>query len=147
MIDFIDSKLSVTTRTVYAIIKACDDDFAMIGTSALFLNNVDDQTSCSDVNGDPTGIPDLPFVTTEVVQQCSPITYPMAATQFVCSTKDEHPQTYQAGVGRGYYYKKKYGNDLHGIYLFGVDLTSARNVVVHEPRTSSTRLLQVGRRL
>jgi hypothetical protein len=126
VIDFIDSKLSADDAR-NAIIKACDDDFAMIGTSALFLNNVDDQAACSDVNGDPIGIPDLPFVTTEVVQQCSPITYPMAATQLVCSTKDEHPQTYQAGVGRGYYYKKKYGNDLHGIYLFGVDLTSARN--------------------
>ena len=126
VIDFIDSKLSADDAR-NAIIKACDEDFAMIGTSALFLNNVDDQASCSDVNGDPTGIPDLPFVTTEVVQQCSPITYPMAATQLVCSTKDEHPQTYQAGVGRGYYYKKKYGKDLHGIYLFGVDLTSARN--------------------
>ena len=126
VIDFIDSKLSADDAR-NAIIKACDDDFAMIGTSALFLNNVDDQASCSDANGDPTGIPDLPFVTTEVVQQCSPITYPMAATQLVCSTKDEHPQTYQAGVGRGYYYKKKYGSDLHGVYLFGSDLKSARN--------------------
>jgi hypothetical protein len=126
VIDFIDSKLSADDAR-NAIIKACANDFAMIGTSALFLNNIDDQVSCRDFNGHPTGIPDLPFVTTEVVQQCSPITFPMAATELVCSTKDKHPQTYQAGVGRGYYYKKKYGNNLHGIYLFGVDLQSARN--------------------
>ena len=40
---------------------------------------------------------------------------------------DEHPQTYQASVGRGFYYKKKFGNDVHGVYIFGSDLRSARN--------------------
>ena len=34
-----------------------------------------------------------------------------------CATKDQHPQTYDANVARGYYFTKKYG-DLHGIYVF-----------------------------
>ena len=29
--------------------------------------------------------------------------------------------------GRGFYYKKKFGNDVHGVYIFGSDLRSARN--------------------
>ena len=74
-----------------------------------------------------TGLPDIPFVTTEVVQQCSPITFPIAPPQLLCDTRDDHPQTYQASVGRGFYYEKKFGDDLHGPYIFGSDSRSARN--------------------
>jgi hypothetical protein len=45
----------------------------------------------------------------------------------LCDTKNQHPQTYQASVGRGLYYSKKYGQDLHGIYVFGSDLRSGRD--------------------
>ena len=37
-----------------------------------------------------------------------------------CDTKDQHPQTYDANVARGYYFTKKYG-DLHGVYVFSSD--------------------------
>ena len=126
VVDFIDSKLSADEAR-NAVIKACAEDLALVGTSALFLNNVDDQLACVDKAGAATGLPDLPFVTTEAAQQCSPDTFPMAPPQLICSTKDQHPQTYQANVGRGFYYKQKYGNDLHGVYVFGSDLKAARN--------------------
>jgi hypothetical protein len=126
VVDFIDSKLSADEAR-NAVIKACAEDFAMVGTSALFLNNVDDQLACVDKAGAATGLPDLPFVTTEVAQQCSPDSFPMAPPQLLCATKDQHPQTYQANVGRGFYYKQKYGKDLHGVYVFGSDLKAARN--------------------
>jgi hypothetical protein len=126
VVDFIDSKLSADEAR-NAVIKACSEDLAMVGTSALFLNNTDDQQACVDKAGAATGLPDLPFVTTEVAQQCSPDTYPMAPPQLICSTKDQHPQTYQQNIGRAYYYKKKFGNGLHGVYVFGSDLKSARN--------------------
>lgn len=125
VVDFIDSHLS-QSEARNGVIKACQNDVALIGTSALFLNNVDDQLSCKDQAGQATGLPDLPFVTTEPVQQCSPDTFPMAPPQVICSTKDQHPQTYQASVGRGFYYQKKYGN-LHGVYVFGNDVKAARN--------------------
>jgi ABC-type branched-subunit amino acid transport system substrate-binding protein len=101
----------------------------MVGTSALFLNNVDDQVNCKDINGATSGLPDLPFVTTELVQQCSPDTFPMAPPQILCSSQGQHPQTYQANVGRGYYYKQKYGN-LHGIYIYGNDVKAAENSTI-----------------
>jgi ABC-type branched-subunit amino acid transport system substrate-binding protein len=126
VVDFIDSKLS-PDEARNAMIKACEDDFAMVGTSAVFLTSLDPQTNCVDKAGQTTGLPDIPFVTTEIVQQCSPITFPIAPPQIICSTKDDHPQTYQASVGRGYYYKKKFGNDVHGAYIFGNDSKSARN--------------------
>jgi len=90
------------------------------------MNNVDDMVNCVDQAGNPTGIPDIPFVTTEVVHQCSPVSYPVAPPQILCETRGEHPQTYQANVGRGHYYKKKHG-DVHGIYIFSSDIRAARN--------------------
>jgi hypothetical protein len=99
----------------------------MVGTSAVLLTNVDDQQTCVDKAGQATGIADIPFVATEVVQQCSPLTFPIAPPQVLCDTKDDHPQTFQASVGRGFYFKKKFGNDVHGVYVFGSDSKSARN--------------------
>jgi hypothetical protein len=126
VVDFIDTKLSADEAR-NAIIKACAEDFAMVGTAALFINNIDDQAGCVDKAGAATGLPDIPFLATEVQQQCSPITFPVSPPQVLCDTKDEHPQTFQSSVGRGFYYKKKFGNDLHGVYIFGSDLKSARN--------------------
>jgi Periplasmic binding protein len=126
VVDFIDSKLSADDSR-NAVIKACSEDFALVGTSAVFLNNVDDIEGCVDKAGAATGIPDMTVVATEIAQQCSPTTYAVNAPQIICSTKDQHPQTYQANAGRAFYYEKKYGKKLHGGYIFSGDLKSAEN--------------------
>lgn len=114
-VDFIDSKLSpATTRN--AIITACAEDFALVGTAAAFITNVDDETKCVDQAGAATGLPDLAsFVTGP--QQCSPVAYPVNPSAIVCSTKDQHPQTYQGSVGVPTYLQKIRGKDLHGLFL------------------------------
>jgi hypothetical protein len=91
------------------------------------LASVDEMRNCKDINGETTGLPDIPFVSTALSQQCSDESFPMAPPQVICSTASEHPQTFQPNVGRGYYYKKKFGKDLHGIYIFGSDSKSARD--------------------
>ncbi|HXY94275.1 MAG TPA: ABC transporter substrate-binding protein [Acidimicrobiia bacterium] len=126
VVDFLDSQLN-PNATKNAEISACANDFAMVGTSSVFLTSVDDMRSCKDSTGAATGIPDIPFVSTAIVQQCSDESFPVAVPQIICSTKDQHPQTYQASIGRAYYYIKKYGNDLHGVYVFGSDSKSARD--------------------
>jgi len=126
VVDFIDSHLSADDSR-NAFIKACSEDFAVVGASALFLNNVDDVEACVDQAGNPTGLPDLAVVTTEVVQQCSPTTFAINPPQIICDTKDQHPQTYQGNAGRYYWYAKKYGKDLHGAYLYSADLKAANN--------------------
>src|SRR5262249_57378026 len=73
------------------------------------------------------GIPDLTVVATEIAQQCSRTTYAINAPQIICSTKDQHPQTYQANAGRAFYYEKKFGKQLHGGYILSGDLKSAEN--------------------
>ncbi|MEX2256251.1 MAG: ABC transporter substrate-binding protein [Acidimicrobiia bacterium] len=126
VVDFIDSKLSADDAR-NAMIKACDEDFALVGTTAAFLNNVDDVVGCVDQAGEATGIPDLAVVVPELAQQCSPVTYALNPPAIICSTMDEHPQTYQGNVGRAFYYQKEFGKDLHGGYLFSGDLKSAEN--------------------
>ncbi len=126
VVDFYDSKLNANA-TRNATISACENDVAMVGTSAVSLSSVADMTGCKDSTGAPTGIPDIPFVTTALSEQCSDQSFPIASTQVVCSTASEHPQTFQAPVGVGRYYQKKFGKKLHGIYIFGSDSKSARD--------------------
>ncbi len=126
VVDFYDSKLNANATT-NAEIQACENDVAAVGTSAVSLASVDEMRNCKDKSGAVTGLPDIPFVSTALAQQCSDQSFPMAPPQVICSTATEHPQTFQPNVGRGYYYKKKFGNDLHGIYIFGSDSKSARD--------------------
>jgi Periplasmic binding protein len=139
VIDFLDSKLNADEGR-NAVIKACAEDFALVGTSAIFLNNVDDIEACVDQAGAATGIPDIAVVATEVVQQCSPTTYAVNPPQIICNTQDQHPQTYQANVGRAFYYEKEYGKDLHGAYIFSQDLKAAEN----SNRASMTQMQEAG---
>ena len=125
VVDFYDSKLNANATT-NAEIQACTNDVAMVGTAAVGLSSVDNMRNCKDSTGAVTGLPDIPFVSTALVQQCSDQTFPMAPPQVICSTATQHPQTFQPNVGRGYYYKKKFG-DLHGAYVFGNDSKSARD--------------------
>ena len=126
VVDFYDSKLNANATT-NAQIEACENDVAVVGTSAVSLASVDEMRNCPDSTGAVTGLPDIPFVSTALAQQCSDQSFPMAPPQVICSTADDTPQTFQPNVGRGYYYDKKFGDDLHGIYIFGSDSKSARD--------------------
>jgi hypothetical protein len=127
VVDFYDSKLNANATT-NAEIQACENDVAMVGTSAVSLASVDNMRNCKDSTGAVTGIPDIPFVSTALVHQCSDQSFPIAPPQVDCATKDQHPQTFHANVSRGLYYNQKYGKGkLHGVYIFGSDSKSARD--------------------
>ena len=55
-VDFIDSHLN-PNDTRNAMIKACSEDFALVGTGTLVLQTPDDITSCADSAGKATGHP------------------------------------------------------------------------------------------
>jgi hypothetical protein len=127
VVDFYDSKLN-PNATTNAEIQACQNDVAMVGTSSVFLTSVDNMRNCKDSTGAVTGLPDIPFVTTALVQQCSDQSFPIAPPQVDCATKDQHPQTFRANVSRGLYYNQKFGKGkLHGVYVFNNDSKSARD--------------------
>jgi len=130
VVDTYDSALD-PNKARNAIIDACSKDFALVGTSALFVNNVDDMVGCKDIKGAATGIPDYPFTTTDVVHQCSPVSFPINPAVLDCSTKDQKPQTYRGSIGATNYYLKKFGkNALHGLFAYPSDLKSAKTVQV-----------------
>ena len=124
-VDFIDSHLSADEAR-NALIRACQEDFAIVGTTALFLNDIAPMTGCPDKSGAATGLPDVPLVQTEESHQCSPVSYPVLANQLVCSTRDQHPQTYFVKSGQVLYFLKHF-QGLHGVYLIPSDLRSTVN--------------------
>jgi ABC-type branched-subunit amino acid transport system substrate-binding protein len=127
-VDFLDSHLSPDDARD-ALIQACENDFAIVGTSALFLSNVQPMIDCQDKAGAATGLPDVPILQTEVAHQCSPVSFPIIAGALDCSTKDQAPQTYTARNGQIHYYKTK-SKDLHGDFLIPKDLKSTINATL-----------------
>ena len=127
VIDFTDTKLN-PNEARDGVIKACSDDFAMVGGEALFLNNVDDMVACVDKQGNATGIPNMPGLALDVAERCAPTTYITNGDTAYCATKDEHPQTYTSQIGDALYYLKKYG-DLHGVFAVPADLKSTKNAM------------------
>jgi ABC-type branched-subunit amino acid transport system substrate-binding protein len=123
-VDFIDSHLNPNDSR-NAIITACQQDFALVGTEALFLTNMDDAINCKDINGQTTGLPDLGAITTGIPEMCAPVTYTPTGPQLLCDTKSQHPQTYQGNQGDTTYYKKKFGKDLHGAFVLPNDTQDA----------------------
>lgn len=128
VVDFIDSKLSPDAAR-NAVIQACAEDFAMVGTEALFLNNVDDMVACPDARGDAVGIPDTPGIALEVAQRCSPVTYIYSGDTKFCATKEAVPATYYPQRGDFRYYLKQ-NKDLHGVFTIPNDIKSARDAVL-----------------
>jgi Periplasmic binding protein len=121
-VDFIDSKLSADEAR-NAVIRACQEDFAIVGTSALFLSTVQPLETCVDKAGQAIGLPDIPVLQTEVAHQCSPVSFAVIAAALDCATKDQKPQTYSARIGHINYLKRRNKN-LHGVWVIPSDLRS-----------------------
>jgi ABC-type branched-subunit amino acid transport system substrate-binding protein len=127
VVDFIDSKLSAND-TRNAVIKACSEDFALVGTEALSLNNVSDLETCPNAQGEPIGIPELPGLVS-AGEKCSPVVYYVTADGKYCDTKDAPTVTYTTQRGDYRYYVSK-NKDLHGIWLAPADVKSVKDAAV-----------------
>ena len=124
-VDFIDSKLSADEAR-NALVQACQQDFAIVGTTSLFMNNIEPMTNCVDQAGRATGLPDVPVLQTEIAQQCSPISYPVIVVGLDCATKDAAQKKVTIRTGPGKYYTKRNKN-LHGVFTLAGDLRSTTN--------------------
>ncbi len=121
-VDFIDSKLNANDAR-NAIITACSDDFALVGTGALLLQTVDDETSCPDSTGKPTGLPDIAAIATSQAEACAANAFPIVPNSVDCATVDSTPQTYRTNNGDSKYLLKKNGK-LHGSFVLADDSPS-----------------------
>lgn len=124
VVDFIDSKLTANDAR-NGVITACQNDYAMVGTFALFLSNMSDAEGCKDQAGAATGIPDLASVTTGVVESCSPVAFPVSPPALDCATKDQSTQTYRGNQFDSKYLLKTHKNKLHGAMIVSGDTADA----------------------
>jgi len=123
-VDFIDSKLNPNAAR-NAVIQACQQDFALVGTAAIFLNDATDEVSCVDQAGKATGLPDLGSIDTNIPQACSPTSFPTTPASVECSTADKTPQTYRGNQGDSKYFLKTFGN-LHGAFVVAGDTPATK---------------------
>jgi len=123
VVDFYDSKLN-GNESRNATIQGCQNDYALVGTSALFLTQVEDIVNCPDKAGAATGIPDLSAVTTGVPESCSPMAFPAYGTALDCPSVSQNPQTFYANQGPAKWELSK-KKDLHGVTIVGIDTKDA----------------------
>jgi ABC-type branched-subunit amino acid transport system substrate-binding protein len=127
-VDFIDSKLSADEAR-NAVIRACQEDFAIVGTSALFLNNVQPLETCVDKAGQATGLPDVPVLQTEIAHQCSQTSFAVIVVGLNCATRDAAEKEVTVRAGTAKYYTKR-NKDLHGVFTLAGDLRSTTNAAL-----------------
>jgi substrate-binding family protein len=120
-----DSKLSPDDAK-NGIAGACGGSFAMVGTTALFLNDMTGAENCKDKAGAATGLPDLSVVQTNPQEQCSPVSYNVLPAGSSCPYSGEGERTFRVGTTQFDYYLNKYPgeNELHGVWIIPADLPS-----------------------
>ena len=73
-VNALDSKLSGDDAK-NAITTACGNSLALVGTTALFLDDMTAAEQCKDKAGQPTGMLDMAVLQTYAPQQCSPVSF------------------------------------------------------------------------
>jgi ABC-type branched-subunit amino acid transport system substrate-binding protein len=124
VVDFYDSKLNPNDSR-NAMIKACQNDFAIIGSATLFLASVDDEVNCQNQQGQAIGLPDIGGIVTGVPHQCADVSFPAQPPQLLCDTADQSPQTYQGQQGAEKWLLKNVDKKLHGAFVLPGDTKDA----------------------
>jgi ABC-type branched-subunit amino acid transport system substrate-binding protein len=119
VVDFCDSQLNPNTTT-NCVIKACQNDFALVGTSANALQDLADIDGCKNAQGKAVGIANLTAFAFPPLT-CDPDTYLASGLGPYCATAKANPQTYTVPVGDTRYFTSHNPN-LHGIWLYDSDV-------------------------
>ena len=125
VVDFYDSKLN-PDEAANAMQKACEKDFALVGTSAIFFTNLAPIAQCKDKSGAPTGMPDLANVQVSFVHMCSKTSFNYEGSLLDCTTANDPKQTYivTSTSGATKWAKSKIGIT-KGAWIQGSDIKSA----------------------
>jgi ABC-type branched-subunit amino acid transport system substrate-binding protein len=103
---------------------ACQTSTALLGTTALFLNDMRPVNGCKDKAGVATGIPDLAVLQTEPVEQCSKVSFAVIPNGGSCPYSGKGLRTFHAVTPAIQWFKKNVTTDLHGIFVVPNDLPS-----------------------
>jgi ABC-type branched-subunit amino acid transport system substrate-binding protein len=123
VVDFCDSKLD-PNATTNCVINACQNDFALVGTSANALEDLSDIDGCKNAAGKAIGIPDLAAFAF-LPLACDPDTYLIGGYGPYCATAKQNPQTYLANIGDARYYTSQFKN-LHGVFVYDSDVPTLK---------------------
>ncbi len=118
-----DSAIS-PTDTTNGFLKACEDAFVLVGTTALFALDTSDLQTCPDAQGNEIGVPDFAYITTEPPHQCSVVTFATSRPNSECPYGGSGPRTVQSQVGHAQWTLENVEPNLHGVYLVPTDLPS-----------------------
>ncbi len=119
-----DSKLS-PDEAKNSLTTACGEAFALVGTTALFLNDVAPIEKCKDQAGAATGITDFAVLQTEPAQQCSQWDFAVLPGQGQCPYSGKGERDFLVSDGPFQYYLNEFGKDaLHGVWVVPADLPS-----------------------
>jgi hypothetical protein len=119
-----DSKLTADDAQ-NGITTACGNSLALVGTTALFLDNMKPAETCKNSAGQPVGIPDLAVLQTYAQQQCSPVSFAALPGAGACPYSGTGVRKFTLTDVTQNWYFDKYGKDaLHGVYLVPSDLPS-----------------------
>ncbi len=118
VVDFCDSKLD-PNATTNCVIQACQNDFAMVGTSANALEDLSDIDGCKNAAGKAVGIANLAAFAF-VPEVCDPDTYGIGGVGPYCKTAKQSAPTYTVPVGDTRYLTA-HNPGLHGIWLYDTD--------------------------
>jgi ABC-type branched-subunit amino acid transport system substrate-binding protein len=117
-VDFCDSQLN-PNATTSCVIKACQNDFALVGTSANALEDLSDLDGCKNAAGRAVGLPNLAaFAFVPAV--CDKDTYGIGGVGPYCATAKDSTPTYVMPVGDTRYLVA-HNPGLHGIWLYDTD--------------------------
>jgi ABC-type branched-subunit amino acid transport system substrate-binding protein len=118
-----DSKLS-PDEAKNGITAACGKSVVLLGTTALFLNDMRPAEGCKDKAGAATGIPDLPVLQTEPVEQCSAISFAVIPNGGSCPYSGKGVRSFKSVTPAIEWFKANVQKDLHGIFVVPADLPS-----------------------
>jgi ABC-type branched-subunit amino acid transport system substrate-binding protein len=108
------------------VIKACSQDFALVGTEALALSSVSSVDTCKDAQGQAIGIPDLAGIAFGGLQECDQDTFTVLGNDpEYCATEKQSVPSHTEQVGDYRWLVSQYPG-LHGIWVYNTDLPNAR---------------------
>lgn len=119
----IDSKLSAD-EAKNGVTTACGNSLVLLGTSALFFNDMRPAEGCRDKTGAATGIPDLPALQTEPSEQCSDISFSVVQQGTSCPYSGGGVRSYRETTSEIAWFKAHVTTDLHGVFVLASDLPS-----------------------
>lgn len=114
------------SESVNAQISACENALAMVGTTALFVFDVEQVNTCEDNAGNAIGLPDIAALTTEVAHQCSTNTFAVVPPQGACPYEGAGDRLYGERVGHVNWLQENIAADLVGVFLVPGDLPATR---------------------